>query len=58
MQPQMQHHATHVAGAARARVAYGNGLMALGSWSIRSCFTVPTTDHKAMSPGRSEVIPW
>ncbi|MEX1009165.1 MAG: hypothetical protein WD271_15175 [Acidimicrobiia bacterium] len=58
MQRTMQCHAMAVAPAARAHAGYGNGLVGFGSWSIRSCFTVPTTDHKAKSPERPEVIPW
>ena len=44
----------------RARVAVGgtrgNALMANGSWSIRSAFVMPTTDHKH-EPRRLTVIP-
>jgi hypothetical protein len=31
--------------------------MANGSWSIGSCFVVPTTDHKHEPPRRPTVIP-
>jgi hypothetical protein len=58
MQRTMQRHEMAVAPAARAHAGYGNALVGFGSWSIRSCFTVPTTDHKALSPERPEVIPW
>jgi hypothetical protein len=58
MQRTTQRHHMAVADAARARAMYGNGLVGFASWSIRSCFVAPTTDHKAKSPGRSEVIPW
>jgi hypothetical protein len=57
MQRLMQRQAMAVADAARAHAAY-SGLVGIGSWSIRFCFTAPTTDHKANGPGRSEVIPW
>jgi len=41
----------------RARVvARGTGLVANGSWSIRSSFVMPTTDHK-YEPRRLTVIP-
>jgi hypothetical protein len=58
MQRSMQRHHMAVAVGARAHAMYGNGLVGNASWSIRSCFVAPTTDHKATSPGRSEVIPW
>ena len=58
MQRTMQRHEMAVAPAARAHAGYGNALVGFGSWSIRFCFMVPTTDHKALSPDRPEVIPW
>jgi len=58
MQRLMQRQTMAVAEAARARAVYGTGLVGTGSWSIRSCFVAPTTDHKANGPGRSEVILW
>jgi hypothetical protein len=43
--------ATRAGEAARVK-----GLMANGSWSIRSCTFVPTTDHE-IGPRRLTVIP-
>jgi hypothetical protein len=52
-----QRHGTAALAAPRAReAARFEGLMANGSWSIRSCFVVPTTDHK-YEPRRLTVIP-
>ena len=58
MQRLAQRHHMAVAPAARAHAAYGNGCVAFGSWSMGSDLVIPTTDHKAKSPGRSKVIPW
>jgi hypothetical protein len=57
MQWLMQRPEMAVADATRAHAASGNGLVSFASWSIRYCAVAPTTDHKAMSPGRSPVIP-
>jgi hypothetical protein len=56
MQRLMQRPEMAVAEAARAHALYGTAFVGNGSWSIRSCFITPNTDHKAQSPGRSPVI--
>jgi hypothetical protein len=58
MQPMMQRPGMAVAELARAGSRYGTAFVGNGSWSVRSCFITPNTDHKATSPGRSPVIPW
>lgn len=57
MQNRMQRPAAPTAAVARAGAAYGNGFVGSGSWSLGSCLGAPTTDHKAMRPGRPEVDP-
>ena len=52
-----QRYGTAAAATSRVREASRFGLMANGSWSIRSCFVMPTTDHKHVPPRRLTVIP-
>jgi hypothetical protein len=57
MQPLAKRYGTAAMATPRAgEAARVKGLMANGSWSIRSCSFVPTTDHE-IGPRRLTVIP-